>query len=133
MLKPLRNKKRKGTATVELAVALPLLLAFIFGGMEAANGIFLKQGLTIAAYETAKMATTVGFTAAEAESRGQQLLDARGFGAAEITIVPANTASLTPGTPVTVTVSGPTDLNALSPVILFSGSTVSAQIVMRRN
>lgn len=132
-MKPHGRKNRRGTATVELAVALPLLLAFIFGGMEAANGIFLKQGLTIAAYETAKMATTVGFTSEEAVARGQALLDARGFGAATIDVVPPNTTALTPGTPVTVTITAPTSLNAISPVVLFSGSTVSAQIVMRRN
>lgn len=124
---------RKGTATVELAVALPILLAFIFGGMEVSNGIFLKQGLTIAAYETAKMATTVGFTSNEALTRGQQLLTARGFSDATITITPPNTSSLAPGTPVTVSVSAPADSNAISPVVLFSGSTVNTQIVMRRN
>lgn len=101
--------------------------------MEAANGIFLKQGLTIAAYETAKMATTVGFTSEEAVARGQALLDARGFGDATITVTPPNTSSLTPGTPVTVSVSAPTELNAISPVVLFAGANVNAQIVMRRN
>ena len=128
-------RKRKGTATVELAVAMPLLLVFIFGGMEAANGIFLKQAMTISAsaYETAKMASTVGITTQEARNRGQRLLDARGFGAANININPPDTTNLPPGASITVTVSGPSNLNAMSPILLFAGSEVSAQIVMRKN
>lgn len=128
-----KRRNRNGTATVELAVALPILLLFIFGGIEASNSIFLKQNFTIAAYETAKLATTVGFTTDEALARGQGVLDSRGFGDAVITIDPPNTASLPPGTPVTVTVTGPTSLNAISPVMLFAGSSVNASIVMRRN
>lgn len=127
------QRQRKGTATAELAVCLPLILVLIFGGIEAANGIFLKQGLTVAAYETAKMATTVGYTIAEANTRGEQILAARGFSGATITIDP-NTPQIFPGTPVTVTVEAPADLNAISPMIsLGSGSTIRARITMNRN
>ena len=125
--------ERKGAATIELAVCLPLIVLLIFGGIEAANGIFLKQGLTIAAYETAKMATTVGYTVADAETRGQQVLDARGFTSATIAIDPPTT-QLLPGTPVTVTVTSPASANSISPVFKLGGaSTVSASITMNRN
>lgn len=127
------NQKRKGTATAELAVCLPLILLLIFGGIEAANGIFLKQGLTVSAYEAAKMATTVGYTVAEAEARGVQILTARGFDGATIAINP-NTTQLFPGTPVTVTVTAPANLNAISPSISFgAGTTIRASITMNRN
>ena len=128
-----RKKDREGTATLELAVALPILLLLIFGGMEAANGVFLKQGMTVAAYETAKMATTVGYTSSEALARGQAILDARGFGAANISIAPPDVTAIPSGSYVTVTVSGTADINAISPAVLLGGATVSTQIVMRRN
>ena len=127
------KQRRKGSATTELAVCLPLVMLLIFGGIEAANGIFLKQGLTVAAYETAKMATTVGYSVADAQNRGQQILTARGFSGATIAISP-NTTQLFPGTPVTVTVSAPADLNAISPAIsLGTDSTIRARITMNRN
>jgi len=109
-------------------------MMMIFGGMEAANSIFLKQGMTVAAYETAKLATTVGFTSADALARGQAALEARGFGDAEITINPPNVTAAPPGTPIVVSVTAPSDLNAISPLVLWGGSVnVNAQITMIRN
>ena len=128
-----RPKTRRGTATIELAIAIPILLTVIFGGLEAANSIFLKQGLTMAAFETAKMATTVGFTSSEAMTRGQSVLDQRGFGDATITVTPENFSTAAPGTPITVSVSAPASSNAISPAVFFSGQTITAQIVMIRN
>lgn len=128
-------KRKKGTATAELAIALPILMLMIFGGMEASNSLFLKQGMTVAAYETAKMATTVGFTSDEALARGQVALDARGFGEADITIDPPNVTAVEPGTPIVVTVTAPSDLNAIVPIGVLWGESVqvNAQITMIRN
>lgn len=134
MSKRICKRKRKGGATVELAIAMPLLMMMIFGGMEAANSIFLKQGMTVAAYETAKMATTVGFSAEDALARGQAALNARGFGEAEISIDPPNVTAVDPGTPIVVSVTAPSSLNAISPLVLWGGAVnVNAQITMLRN
>lgn len=128
------STRRKGAATAELAVCLPLLVVLVFGGMEAANGIFLKQGLTVAAYETAKMATTVGFTATEAEARGNEILNALGFSAAVIAIDPPTTRQMAPGELVTVTVTAPSSSNAISPAIFHPADlTVNAVVAMNRN
>lgn len=129
----LRRRKKHGAATAELAVCLPLIVFLILGGMEAANGVFLKQGLTVTAYETAKLATTVGFTTAEAQARGEQILTARGYTGGVITMAPADPASQPPGTQVTVTVTAPAAANSISPIIHYGGTLVSARIVMNRN
>ncbi len=130
----MRTRQSKGSATAELAVCLPLLIVLILGGMEAANGIFLKQALTVAAYETAKMATTVGYTAAEAEARGLEILTARGFVAADIVLVPPNTEDMAPGELVTVTVSAPATTNAITPLVFHAaGMNVTAVVAMNRN
>jgi len=130
---PIRKQSRKGTATVELAVCLPMLFLIIFGGIEAANSIFLKQGLTVAAYETAKMATTVGYTVNEAIARGDEVLTSRGFNGAQVSISP-NVAVLEPGTQVTVTITAPANANSISPQIAIAGNaSISAQVVMIRN
>lgn len=130
----MKPSKRRGTATVELAICLPLLVMLIFGGMEAANGIFLKQALTSAAYESAKMASTVGYTHIEAEARALEVLTSRGLQNAQIEIDPPITASTPLGTPITVTVSAPADLNAISPMVIHTSETsVKARVVMVRN
>ena len=132
-MKTSKQTARKGTATVELAVCLPMLFLIIFGGIEAANSIFLKQGLTIAAYESAKMATTVGYTVNDAIARGDEILEARGFNEAQVTIDPT-LAALEHGTPVTVTVTAPANANSISPQIAIAGdASISAQVVMIRN
>lgn len=128
------NAKRKGTATAELAVCLPLLVVLVLGGMEAANGIFLKQGLTVAAYETAKMATTVGFTAAQAEARGNEILNTMGLSGSDIEIDPPTTRQMAPGELVTVTVTAPCSLNSISPAVFHPADmTVNAVVAMNRN
>ena len=132
-MKTSKQTARKGTATVELAVCLPMLFLIIFGGIEAANSIFLKQGLTIAAYESAKIATTVGYTVNDAITRGDAILEARGFTGAQVAIDP-NVAALTPGTQVTVTVTAPANANSISPQIAIAGNaSISAKVVMIRN
>ena len=59
-----RRASRKGTATVEFAVCLPVLVTIVLGSIEATNAIFLKQHLTAAAYEGARKATTPAETSA---------------------------------------------------------------------
>lgn len=128
------GRRRKATATVELAVCLPLIVLLVFGGIEAANGIFLKQGLTAAAYETAKVATTMGYTSADALARGNQVLTARGFQNAVLDIQPPVSTTPASGTPVVVTATAPTSDNAVSPLVLYGGgNTVVARITMIRN
>ena len=52
-------KRRGGTAAVEAAVSLPLLIVLVFGAIEVASGVFLSQTLAIAAYEGAREAADV--------------------------------------------------------------------------
>ena len=111
-----------------------MLFLIIFGGIEAANGIFLKEGLTVAAYEAAKTVTTVGYTVDQAKARGNQILTSRGFAGGDVSITPNNIAAMSPGTQVTVTVTAPATANAISPNIAIAGDAMfSATVVMVRN
>lgn len=55
---------------------LPLIIVLLFTSIELANGIFLKQAVTIAAYEGARSATRPGGSNATAESRIAEVLSA---------------------------------------------------------
>jgi len=56
---------------------LTAIFPVIFGGIEAANMIFLKQAITEAAYEGALYASKAEATQSETLSRVQTILDAR--------------------------------------------------------
>ena len=63
------RRGRFGTAAMETAVSLPLLVILVFGAIEMANAVFLKQSMNLAAYEAAKVVTRPGTNAALATTR----------------------------------------------------------------
>lgn len=127
------KSKRSGAATVEAAVCLPLLILLVFGSIESSNGIFLKQSLTMAAYEAAKAATAPRGTQEAATARCEEVMAVRDVDDFQIAFLPAgldqNTAR---GTRVTVTVTVSADSAALGPLWLFTGKSFQKSVVMRR-
>jgi Flp pilus assembly protein TadG len=123
---------RKGTATVELAVCLPLLVIIALGSIEATNAIFLKEHLTSAAYEGARKATTVGQTSTTATTTAQAVLTQFGIAGGTITVTPTVGTATAAGTQVTVTVTAPLGSNSsLQPFIIGKAiSNVGATVVM---
>lgn len=106
-----RGSSRQGVAAVEAAVALPLLILLVFGAIEVANGIFLTQTLSVAAYEGARAAVSPGGTAEQVEQRIADVLTRRGISVYVIEIQPAISDSTPRGTAITVEVQAP--MNAL--------------------
>ncbi|MGI9517005.1 MAG: TadE family protein [Pirellulaceae bacterium] len=51
-----RRRSVRGTATVELALCLPMIVLVVFGAVEGASMIFLKQTLVQSSYEGIKVA-----------------------------------------------------------------------------
>lgn len=109
------------------------MLLITFGAIEAANGIYLKQVLTQAAYEGARVATTPGSTEADARTFSRQVLTSRNIQNATISFQPGVTALTPSGTEVTVTVTAPTNSNAFAPLWYFKNTQVQARVVMIRN
>ena len=122
-----------GTATVEAAVCLPLLLVLVFGSIESSNAIFLKQSMTVAAYESAKVASAPQGTIANAAIRCQEVMDVRDVPNYTMSVSPssldADTAS---GTTVTVTVQVNGDAASMGPLWFFTGKTLSKSVSMVR-
>lgn len=122
--------RRRGTATVELAVCLPILFILSMGAMEGASLIFLRQALVQSAYETVKESVRINGSQADGLTRGEQVLSFRNIQSPAITFSPSNVDSLAPGTPVTVTVTAPGDSNSVFPFGPFLNKTITVRATM---
>ena len=115
-----------------MAVTLPLLVTLVFGAMEMANAVFLRQSLNIAAYEAAKVITRPGNNEALARTRCQEILTARKVSTFTLAFSPTVTTATARGTQVTVTLSAPASNLSYGPVKFMSGKTTTSSVVMVR-
>jgi Flp pilus assembly protein TadG len=127
------QQRRRGVATVELAVCLPVILLLVVGAIEGSNFIFLKQAVTAAAYESAQTVSRGGGTKVKAENRAVQVLSARSIDQPTVTFSPANPDAVARGQSVTVTISAPVSANSIGLDWFFDNQTVTASVCMLRN
>ena len=73
----IKNKNRKGGAVVEAALCLPLILLIISATVELSTTIYLKESLTVACYEGARMAVTRNATDERVRDRIAEVLAER--------------------------------------------------------
>ena len=125
-----RTVKRNGAATVELAVCLPVLALLVFGSIEAASFIFLKQSLQVAAYEGVREAIRADTTDALAINRARAILDSRVVRDANIRFPAGSVASLARGQQVVIEVSAPTRTNSPLAGQWVANRTLTARVVM---
>ena len=126
------SASRRGVAATETALTLPLLVLIVFGSIEIANGVFLKQSLTIAAYEGARTLSKTGVTSAQGEARVDEVLTERSIADYDVSITPTVTANTPRGTELTVTVSAPASYYRVGPIQFLEGRTISRQFRMVR-
>ena len=129
--KPL-PRRRKGIAATECAICLPILLTLTLVTLEISSAIFLKETLTIAAYEGARSGVPRKSTNQMAIAQAQRVLDARGITNATVTVTPEDVTQLNALDVVTVQVSAPIADNSFFIGALFRGTNVSAVVKMRR-
>jgi hypothetical protein len=96
----LRN--RRGGATIEFAISLPLLLIVIFGSIDICERIFFKQSVSLVAYEGARLATRRSATSANVIARCQQMMRERRIDNGEVILSPGTIDNLPPTTPITL-------------------------------
>ncbi len=133
-----KHAKRRGVAATEFAMMIPILLIITFGTIETCSAIFLKEQVTIAAHEGARIAIRKMTTTSNVVAATQAYLDQRGVTYAPLSQAQAITVSPAPETtkrlqPITVTVTAPVAGNGLLPNAFytwFADKRVSAQVVM---
>jgi hypothetical protein len=123
---------RRAVAASELAVCLPVLVLLVLAMIECCTMIFLKQSLTVAAYEGVRTSIEPNAVAAEVVTKCDGVLNDRRVEQPRIVITPANFEALAPGEYVTVTVSAPADRNSVLPGNFFGGRTLTASATMMK-
>lgn len=112
--RPVRTT-RKGVATVELAVCLPLICLLVFGSLQACNLIFLKHSITTAAYEGTLELVKSGSTSKSVTTRVEQVLEMRGVKNYKVDLKPGNkkVEKTAPGFPFQIEVAADVNPNLI--------------------
>lgn len=133
MVKKRKKTRFSGLSTVEVALVFPLLLLLTFGLLQY-GWLFLKaQQITNAARHGARVGIRYGADSAQVITAINDLMTSAGISGVDITISPAEVASLSSGDPVTVHLSVPGQNVALmNEAFLPLPETVSASVTMAK-
>jgi hypothetical protein len=123
---------RSGVAAVEFAIVLPVLLALVVAVVESCNLIYIKQSLTISAYEGARAAIVKGMILSDINARSNQVLADRKITNATILVSPNPPSSASYGSYITVRVQAPYGANSLIPGWLFGSVTLQSTVKMMK-
>ena len=125
-----RPATRKGSATIEFAVCLPVIVVLVLGAIECASMIFVKQSLNVVAYEGVRTAIRPTSQNQDVTDRCDQVITERKLKAASFSLSPTNVADVERGQPVTVRATASTDANSVMNLKFFSGDlTAEATMV----
>ena len=134
-----RLRSERGTAIIETALTLPLLLTIVVGIFEFGRAWQTSQVLTNAAREGARVAVLPNQAADAVDTRVRQYLSIGGLAADSsvgVAVTPVDIATgsstLAPGSQVTITY--PFNFIVMQPVaqLLVSGSMVGAPILVTK-
>lgn len=126
------KNRRRGVAATEFAVCLPVLILLLLGTIECCSMIFLKQALSVAAYEAAHTALLPDATSADARRTGDAMLADRNVRSGTIQVLPGSLASVAEGAFFEVRVSAPTDANRVLPLSFFGGQRLTASAIFMK-
>lgn len=129
-----RGRRRKGVATVECALCLPIFVTITLATIDLCSAMFLKESLTLAAYEGSRVGVQRGGTDTIVKNKIESFLDERGISYASDSIVISNPGfdNATTLAHVTITVTVPCDGNMPFTGGIFVGRSLSASVTMRK-
>lgn len=131
-----RSSRRSGTAAVELALCLPVLLTLALGTIEVCNVMFVRTRMLSAAYEACRLATrpttasTPAATSTQVTTYCNTLLTQLGIQGATVTVSPSSLASIVPQTQVSVSVSAPLSQNTATSFVIAKTMTIYAKATL---
>jgi Flp pilus assembly protein TadG len=128
--RPRREEPSRGVAAAELAVCLPVVVLIVLATIEACSALFLKQSLTVAAYEGVRTALAQRTIPGSIQATCNQILQDRNVKNATVTITPPDITKLQPGDFIDITVSAPCDSNSVVPTAFYRGRTLTAKASM---
>lgn len=122
--------RRRGAAIVEFTVCLPIIIIIVFGAIEAASLLFLRQALIQSAYEGVKVAIQASAENSDVLAAAESVAAGRRLNGMSMTLEPSDVSAVTAGETIRVTISAPGDNNSLIQFGLFKNRTVSARAAM---
>ncbi len=127
-----RRQRRAGVAAAEFAVCLPVIVLILLATIEACTMVFLKQSLSIAAYEGARTALAQSATNADVLRVAGDVLSERRVNSGTVTLSPVNLSAIVPGQYLTVSVSAPAAGNSVIPIRFYRGRTLTGAATMMK-
>lgn len=121
-----RRCRRRAVAATEFAVCLPVLILLVLGSLECCSMIFLKQSLSVAAYEAAHTSLQADATSADGQATAMAILADRSVRGGQVTVADGDLGAVAEGDYFTVVVSAPTDQNRVVPLNFFAGRRLTA-------
>jgi len=121
---------RRGNATIELAITLPLMAIIVLGSVEVCSQIYAKQAIESVAYECVRVAISSGATDAQVQAKATQILNSRGIKNGTLVTKPASINNVKRGKEITVTVTAPAASNSMSVTSFVKQGTIEAACVM---
>lgn len=122
--------RRRGAATVEAALTLPILFLIMLSGWEFSRINVIRNTMNNAAYQAARESMLPGATAAAARAEGQRVLNVIGIENAVIDVTPQIIASDT--SEVTIDIEVPLADNSLGIVKFFSNRNMTSTCTLTR-
>ena len=127
-----QHKQRSAVVTVELSIVLPVLMILVVGVVESCNLFYVKQSLTISAYEGARAAIAKDMPVSSIDARCNQVLTDRKIANGTVQVTPNTPSSGAYGTYITVRVQAPYGTNTLIPGWMFGGTTLQTSVRMMK-
>lgn len=127
-----RRRSRAGTATVEMAIAIPVLMSLVVGLVETCNMIFLQQTLELSSYEAGRLAirNDTSITVSDVHAAADRILVERNVVSPTVTVSTADLSLVNPGEQVVVTVAAAAGDNSIFPPWFWGGYTLTATTTM---
>lgn len=123
------QEPRRGAATVELALILPIFFVMLFAAFELGHANMMRHGTESAAYAAARAAIVPGATNADVRNAAQRILNSVGVTQFTITTEPNNLQ--TPSDDLEVNIAVPLDQN-LTFATFVQGFTFTGQCRLSR-
>lgn len=127
-----RRSQRAGVAAAEFAVCLPVIVLIVLATIEACTMVFLKQSLSIAAYEGARTALAQNASSADVVNAAEQILTERNVNGGTVSLSPSNLGAIAPGQYLTVSVVAPAAGNSVIPIRFYRGRTLTGSATMMK-
>ena len=130
-----QKSSRRGAATVECAFCLTIFIVITFATIDLCSAMFLKETLTLAAYEGARVGIQQGGTNENVRSVVKSFLDMRQITYAEPSVVQFSTPGCESADTlehVSVTVNVPCGGNMPLTGAFFRGRSLTAAVTLRK-